>query len=105
MDEKNEKNCPISESAHHKLDEVLTTTADLSVEAPSSAQLSIDVENVSTSNQDNIVDWDGPQDPQNPQNWSSAKKWTIIILISAITFNQYASHSHIRNAVCWLTHV
>ena len=40
------------------------------------------------SEQGNSVEWDGPQDPQNPQNWTSVRKWTIIILISAITFNQ-----------------
>ncbi|EDU45324.1 AraJ Arabinose efflux permease [Pyrenophora tritici-repentis] len=33
----------------------------------------------------NIVDWDGPDDPKNPQNWSSRKKWGIIWTIGAIT--------------------
>ncbi|KAG8898945.1 hypothetical protein FRC01_010715, partial [Tulasnella sp. 417] len=23
----------------------------------------------------NVVTWDGPDDPQNPQNWSGKKKW------------------------------
>ena len=36
----------------------------------------------------NIVDWDGADDPENPQNWSSKKRWTIISLVSVITFNQ-----------------
>jgi hypothetical protein len=35
-----------------------------------------------------VVDWDGPDDPQNPQNWPTNKRWAIIIFISAITFNQ-----------------
>lgn len=30
----------------------------------------------------NIVDWDGPEDLNNPQNWSSAKKWAHIIMVS-----------------------
>lgn len=30
----------------------------------------------------NIVDWDGPQDPDNPQSWSSGKKWAHIIMVS-----------------------
>lgn len=34
------------------------------------------------------IDWDGPDDPQNPHNWTATKKWLTIILISAITFNQ-----------------
>ncbi|KAK1765233.1 polyamine transporter 1 [Phialemonium atrogriseum] len=83
-----EKNCP-------RDGKVITTTAEVSLDQQS-AQLSIDVENAgenvdSVSNQDNIVDWDGPEDPQNPQNWTSTKKWTIIILISTITFNQAMS--------------
>ena len=40
------------------------------------------------SDQARIVDWDSPQDPTNPQNWTGARKWMIIILVSAITFNQ-----------------
>lgn len=34
----------------------------------------------------NMVDWDGPDDPTNPMNWTTKKKWTIIGLISANTF-------------------
>ena len=45
-------------------------------------------------NEGNIIDWDGPGDPLNPQNWGSRKKWSIIVLISAITFNQYITRCH-----------
>jgi hypothetical protein len=34
-----------------------------------------------------IVDWEGPDDPANPLNWSSARKTFIIIIVSAVTFN------------------
>lgn len=30
----------------------------------------------------NIVDWDGPHDPANPQNWTLRKKWAHIIMVS-----------------------
>ena len=40
------------------------------------------------SDQGRVIDWDSSQDPQNPQNWTSTRKWIIIILVSAITFNQ-----------------
>lgn len=33
----------------------------------------------------NVVDWDGPDDPENPLNWSQAKKWANIATISSIT--------------------
>lgn len=32
-----------------------------------------------------IVDWDGPDDPANPQNWPAKKKWGIIAALGAIT--------------------
>lgn len=35
----------------------------------------------------NIVDWNGRDDPNNPMNWTSNRKWSIIGLISAVTFN------------------
>lgn len=37
-----------------------------------------------------IVDWEGPNDPENPMNWSSAQKITAIGLVSLITFLSYA---------------
>ncbi|ORY09290.1 major facilitator superfamily domain-containing protein [Clohesyomyces aquaticus] len=33
----------------------------------------------------NIVDWDGPDDPENPQNWTTGKKWGNIAILSAVT--------------------
>lgn len=33
-----------------------------------------------------IVDWDGPNDPMNPLNWSSSKKVVAIAIVSLITF-------------------
>lgn len=34
-------------------------------------------------------EWHGPADPENPLNWTSKQKWSIIGLISAITFVLY----------------
>ncbi|XP_014561661.1 hypothetical protein COCVIDRAFT_22263 [Bipolaris victoriae FI3] len=34
----------------------------------------------------NIVDFDGPDDPENPMNWTAFKKWGTVSLVSAITF-------------------
>lgn len=33
-----------------------------------------------------IVWWDGPEDPENPMNWSSTWKWINICIISVISF-------------------
>jgi len=33
-----------------------------------------------------IVDFDGPNDLEDPMNWKSSKKWGMVALVSAITF-------------------
>lgn len=48
--------------------------------------LSVDQPIAVTEERDpNIVDWDGPDDPNNPQNWPAKKKWSIIAALGAIT--------------------
>ena len=37
----------------------------------------------------NKVTWDGPDDPENPQNWSNTKKWLITSLALLMTVNVY----------------
>ena len=37
----------------------------------------------------NIVDWAGPDDPENPMNWNSGLKWGIVATISFVTFITY----------------
>lgn len=32
-----------------------------------------------------IVEWDGPDDPENPLNWSAGRKWANVIIFSTIT--------------------
>jgi multidrug resistance protein len=33
----------------------------------------------------NVIDWSGPDDPENPQNWPARKKWGIIAALAACT--------------------
>lgn len=40
----------------------------------------------------NIVDWDGPDDPENPMNWNSGLKWGSVTTIAAITFITYVCY-------------
>lgn len=35
---------------------------------------------------ENVVDWDGPDDPENPANWSSNKIWGHVTIVSLLTF-------------------
>lgn len=32
--------------------------------------------------EDHLVDWDGPDDPQNPMNWSTARRLVQVVLAS-----------------------
>ena len=34
----------------------------------------------------NIVDWDGPDDPKNPMNWPMSSRWAQIGIIALLTF-------------------
>lgn len=35
----------------------------------------------------NLVSWDGPNDPTNPQNWSTRYKWFITLVCIIMTVN------------------
>jgi hypothetical protein len=35
----------------------------------------------------NEVDWDGPDDPHNPRNWSVRKRGIIIGIVTSIVFS------------------
>lgn len=34
----------------------------------------------------NLVTWDGPDDPANPKNWSTKRKWAATLVVSSFTF-------------------
>ncbi|KIJ49837.1 hypothetical protein M422DRAFT_115393, partial [Sphaerobolus stellatus SS14] len=47
-----------------------------------------------------IVDWDGPDDPENPKNWKRSRKWIVVCLVlSAYTFISPISSSMMAPAV------
>ena len=37
----------------------------------------------------NMITWDGPNDPSNPQNWSTTYKWFVTLVCTIITVNVY----------------
>lgn len=47
----------------------------------------------------NIVHWDGPDDLENPTNWSTGRKYAIVAIISSITFLTYSPHPQPSKAV------
>lgn len=38
-----------------------------------------------TEQDPNIVDWDGPDDQENPMNWPDKKKWLNVGVLSVLT--------------------
>ncbi|KAF8876578.1 MFS polyamine transporter [Infundibulicybe gibba] len=55
--------------------------------------------NSSDDNSDDIiVDWDGPEDPQNPKNWSYQRKWAATLVVSSFTFISPISSSMVAPA-------
>ena len=50
-------------------------------------QVSQDVGNKRRAQWENdVVGWDGPNDPQNPQNWKKSKKYTVTVFYATLTF-------------------
>ncbi|KAM5544558.1 hypothetical protein V8D89_001456 [Ganoderma adspersum] len=40
-----------------------------------------------------IVNWEGPDDPENPKNWGFSRKWAATVIVSAFTFISPVSSS------------
>ena len=36
--------------------------------------------------ENDVVGWDGPNDPQNPHNWKKSKKYTVTVFYATLTF-------------------
>lgn len=47
----------------------------------------------------NLVGWDGPDDPENPQNWSVKYKWIVTGICILMTVNVYVSISPFLHVV------
>ncbi|KAF8877589.1 MFS polyamine transporter [Mucidula mucida] len=42
-----------------------------------------------------VVDWDGPDDPENPRNWPYQKRWRVTMAVSLFTFASTVTSSGI----------
>ncbi|KAF2228986.1 putative MFS multidrug transporter [Viridothelium virens] len=47
----------------------------------------------------NLVTWDSPEDPANPKNWSSSRKWAATFVVSSFTFISPVSSSMVAPAL------
>ena len=39
-----------------------------------------------TQEESNLIGWDGPNDPENPQNWSNSRKYLTTCFYASLTF-------------------
>jgi len=46
----------------------------------------------------NLIEWDGPDDPENPMNWPTAKKWIVTVTLGLMTFCVTFASSVFSNA-------
>ena len=46
---------------------------------------SVDLPPVNAEDAD-VVEWNGPDDPNHPLNWATAKKWKNILAVATMTF-------------------
>ncbi|KAF2794387.1 MFS general substrate transporter [Melanomma pulvis-pyrius CBS 109.77] len=81
------KDSEISGSSIHsrntsQIDDAPTHNHD--VENPSTLD-NTTLDNEKETKDPNIVDWDGPDDPENPMNWPTTKKVSAIAIVSLIT--------------------
>jgi hypothetical protein len=63
------------------------TSVDLDIEKD--AEDKISRKSSITKTDPNEIWWDGPEDPANPLNWSSSRKWSIVFVLSLITLITY----------------
>lgn len=73
-------------SADEKRDLPSAKEKDIERDAGSGSITSVDEPELEPETDPDIVDFDGPDDPENPMNWKASKKWGMVALISAITF-------------------
>lgn len=33
-----------------------------------------------------LIEWDGPDDPENPMNWANSQKWAVTLALASMTF-------------------
>ncbi|PMD23913.1 MFS general substrate transporter [Hyaloscypha hepaticicola] len=46
----------------------------------------------------NLIEWDGPDDPENPMNWPTSKKWIVTLALGMMTFCVTFASSVFSNA-------
>ncbi len=89
---------------------MLTTPSELPIDSDKDLERGVAtddvVESTDTTPDPNVVSWDGPDDPENPQNWPFKRKCAAVAIVSAITFIRCdLLHCSMRSATWIVLHV
>jgi len=80
-----------------KGDKCLSLSEGTSIDEEKAIPVSISKLDGTTYDDDpNVVDWDGPNDPDMAMNWPPRKKWTMTFLLSTLTLLTYATHETLK---------
>ncbi|KAK9326650.1 major facilitator superfamily domain-containing protein [Lipomyces starkeyi] len=63
------------------------------------ATLSVERNRTRSIKDSNLVTWEGEDDPENPKNWSTKKKWIATFVVSSFTFISPVSSSMVAPAL------
>lgn len=76
---------------------------DLDLEQGQQPQAELEKSRTARSNRSRqdtkLVQWDGPDDPDNPKNWPNKKKWAATVTVSLFTFISPVSSSMVAPAL------
>jgi hypothetical protein len=93
---------PVTEAASLSLDEKQAFEEGHDADLPIGAILEKenDTETISEKATDesdpHLVDWDGPDDPANPLNWTSKRKWGNVAILSFLTLITYVFQNRVE---------
>ena len=73
-------------SLKNQQDAAQTQTADVGGTESQAEKYSLSSNGENSKNTSDTIDWEGPDDPQNPLNWPESRKWVLIALVSSFSF-------------------
>jgi hypothetical protein len=76
---------PVVEKRDMPTDSASDVLSQKALESEGVPELPVPIKSLVDVN-DSLVEFDGPDDPENPKNWSKAKRWGITLAMGLMTF-------------------
>lgn len=75
------------------------TERDIENDGPDSLEKVKSTRSRRSAREPNLVGWEGLEDPQNPKNWPTRRKWAATLIVSSFTFISPVSSSMVAPAL------